>query len=567
MSDILSISDVSIAFGAETAAIEVVKAASLTVAPGEFHAVVGESGSGKTMLARAALGLLPPGGRVSSGSIQFDDVNIVGLADKDLRKIRGRDIGMIFQDPLTSLNPAMRVGSQMGEAVMLHEKVSVKEARARAADMLDRVGIPDSSNALDRYPHEFSGGMRQRIMIASTLLMRPRLLIADEPTTALDAIVQSDIMALIRDITQDLGTAVLMISHDLGLVADRADRVTVMDAGQVVECGPVQDILIKPKHAKTRALLAALPHGTPKPPREQAEAPLLKVRDAHVTFKGRKAWPWSKSSETHAVCGVDLDLHAGETLAIVGASGSGKTTFGRAVMGLQPLTDGGMSFRDEDITARTTRRQRALCRNIQIVFQDPMGSLDPRMRVQDIVAEGLRHDPTLSRAEARTRAVAALSDCGLSSDFAKRFPHQLSGGQRQRVGIARALVMQPEIIVLDEPVSALDVTVQAQVLALLERLQKEHGLAYVFISHDLGVVASIADRVMVMQAGEVVEHGSAEQVFSAPHHPFTRRLLSILPELRPEGDGYRLVRRHTQLEPNRPFDFQQETQCPKTIAG
>ncbi|MCR9194488.1 MAG: ABC transporter ATP-binding protein [Hyphomonas sp.] len=557
---ILQMRDVTIAFGGREWPTDVVTSASLSVGAGEFHAIVGESGSGKTMLARAALGLLPPGGRVRAGSITFDGTELVGLGSRSIRALRGKKMGMVFQDPLTSLNPSMRIGAQMCEATMLHEKLSVKDAQDRAIDMLARVGIPHGARALGCYPHEFSGGMRQRIMIASTLLLKPQLLIADEPTTALDAIVQADIMDLIRDVTRDLGTAVLMISHDLGLVADRADRVSVMDAGVIVEAGPVDDILIEPRHAKTKALLAALPQGEVKPPQSAQVAPLLHVTGAHVSFAGRKPWPWAKAPHTHALRDVDITLCPGETLAIVGASGSGKTTLGRAIAGLQDLTSGRIQFGDADITHPLASRRRELAREIQIVFQDPMGSLDPRVRVGDSVAEGLRHTKTLSRADRRKKALTTLTACGLDEDFAARFPHQLSGGQRQRVGIARALIMQPKIIVLDEPVSALDVTVQAQVLDLLERLQRDHDLSYIFISHDLGVVESIANRVMVMEDGIVVEEGHAAEVFRAPQHPFTCRLLSILPELKPQGRGYRLVRRQTHLDP---ATRREESPCPQ----
>lgn len=544
---LLSIDDLSIAFGS----IDVVRNVSLRIAPWEFHAVVGESGSGKTMIARAVLGLLPPGGALCSGAIRFEDRDLARLDARALRAVRGRRIGMVFQDPMTSLNPALRIGVQMAEALRLHFGTSRREAREQAEDMLERVAIPDPRRCLERYPHEFSGGMRQRIMLASVLLPRPRLLVADEPTTALDAIVQAELLDIMRAVTADLGTAVLFISHNLGIVADRADRVSVMHHGDLVDQGAAADMLMRPRHPKTRALLNALPSAAKRRPAPAADKrTLLSVRDLHVTFGADRVWPWFRTPSVKAVRGVDLELREGETLALVGASGSGKTTVGRALMGLVPVTGGTIRFQGRPIQDADAKRRRALARQVQIVFQDPMSSLDPRMRLQDIVAEGLRHDDAVDRVQARRRAHEALEACGMDHRFFRRFPHQLSGGQRQRVGIARALVLRPKILVLDEPVSALDMTVQAQTLDLLMDLKQTFGLSFLMISHDLGVVEQVADRVAVMVNGQVVEHGTRADIFERPKHPFTRRLLSTLPELKPEGDGYVLVRR--------PHDTQRE---------
>lgn len=537
---ILDIAGLNISFDRNRT--RVVSDVSLRVAPGAFHAIVGESGSGKTMVARAVLGLLPPGGAVTSGRISLSGQDLAQLPAKELRKVRGGEVGLIFQDPLTSLNPALRIGRQLTEGLLLHRGVSGAEARDRAANMLCRVGISDARAALTRYPHEFSGGMRQRIMIASALLPGAKLIIADEPTTALDALVQAEVMALLRDITQEFQTAVLFISHDLGLVSDRADEVTVLDSGAVVDQGATELVLKNPRHPLTKALLEALPKGalrhTPK-----TTTPVLEISGLEVTFTGRRRWPWIAPPQTQAVRGVDLILHQGECLALVGASGSGKTTVGRAIMGLSPAAAGTILFEGRDITYADAATRRMLARRIQIVFQDPMSSLNPRLRLVDIVAEGLRYDPSLSVGQACQKAIAALGECGLDASFARRFPHQLSGGQRQRVGIARALVMEPEILVLDEPVSALDVTVQAQILRLLSDLKEQRGLSFLFISHDLGVIEEMADTIAVMAQGLIVEIGPAKDVLHAPSHDFTRRLLSILPELRKDGDGYSLVRR------------------------
>ncbi|MBK0329039.1 ABC transporter ATP-binding protein [Rhodobacteraceae bacterium F11138] len=538
---ICDISDISICFG--KAGVPVVDRANLQIAPGEFHAIVGESGSGKTMLARSILGLLPAGGRITGGKILFDGQDLTGLTSAAMRKVRGKKIGMIFQDPLTSLNPALRIGTQMGEALRLHSGMTREEARNHAWKLLDRVGIPDARRALDRYPHEFSGGMRQRIMIASTLLPRPQLLIADEPTTALDTIVQANVMEVLKETTAEFGISVLFISHDLGLVAHRADRVTVMDHGKIIEQGGYEDVLFAPEHDKTKALLAAIPQGQAKPEDSTQRDTLLEVRDAVVEFRGRRSLLWRKPAATRALDSVSLNLKRGETLAIIGASGSGKTTLGRAILGLTPLDSGTIRLNGVNISDLPRAEHRKRTRNLQIVFQDPVSALDPRMRVLDLVMESLRHNPELSRKVKETRTTEALRDCGLDDDLHQRLPHQLSGGQRQRVAIARALVARPEVIVLDEPVSALDVTVQEQVLRLLERLKKDHELSYIFISHDIGVVEDIADRVLIMVGGKIVEQGSAEKVFNTPRHDFTRKLISVLPELREVDGRFQLIYR------------------------
>ncbi len=537
MSPVLLIENVSVAFGAA----RVVSDVSLQVVPGAFHAIVGESGSGKTMLARACLGLLPAGGRVTAGRILLKGDDVTAMLPEDLRRIRGRGMGMIFQDPMISLNPAMRVGAQMVEGLRL-DGVAPAEGRDRARALLDRVGIPCPAEALERFPHEFSGGMRQRIMIASVLLRRPALVIADEPTTALDVIVQAEVLDLLAEAAAEEGAAVLLVTHDLGVVADRADTVTVMHHGEVVDGGETARVMLRPSHPQTRALLEALPERRPLA-RTPASSVLLTVRDLHVAFPGRRRWPWSHPAPVEAVRGVDLDIAPGETLGLVGGSGSGKTTLGRAVLGLVATSAGTVVWDGEDITHAAPASRRALAREMQIVFQDPMSSLDPRMRLDAIVAEGLRHRPHMAREEARARARTALEECGLGTEFARRFPHQLSDGQRQRVAIARALVLDPRLLVLDEPVSALDVTVQARILRLLADIARRRSLAMLFVTHDLGVVEQVADRVAVMHEGRIVETGPTSEIFDAPRHEYTKALLSMVPELERDGAGYRIRRR------------------------
>ncbi|MCX7561905.1 ABC transporter ATP-binding protein [Sulfitobacter sp. F26204] len=539
-----TISNLTIAFG--TMGEPVVDAASLRIAPGEFHAIVGESGSGKTMLARSILGLLPSGGRIVAGQVDFDGRNITQLSPESMRKIRGKEIGMIFQDPMGSLNPALRIGTQMSEALRLHSGLDRCMARDQAERLLDQVGIRHPRRALDQFPHEFSGGMRQRIMIASTLLPGPKLLIADEPTTALDTIAQANVMEILTKVTVESGVAVLFISHDLGLVAHRADTVTVMDKARVIEQGSYEEVLLNPRTEKTKALLAAVPQGTAKPEDSRPRETLLEVRSAQIEFRGRRKLPWLRPAITRAVDNVSFDLRKGETLAVIGASGSGKTTLGRAILGLVPLSAGEVRLSGDKVSGLGRKEFRTKTQGIQIVFQDPIGALDPRMRVLDLVAESLRHHQNLSRQNKRDRSCETLEECGLGKGLHQRFPHQLSGGQRQRVAIARALVSRPDIIVLDEPVSALDVTVQEQILQLLDRLKAQHGLSYIFISHDIGVVEDIADRVIIMIDGKIVERGSAHAVFNSPKHEFTRQLLSVLPELREVDGRFQLVYRdHT----------------------
>jgi peptide/nickel transport system ATP-binding protein len=525
-----------------------VEGASLTIAQGEVHAVVGESGSGKTLLARSVLRLLPPAIH-ATGRILLDGRDLLGLAPEKLRRIRGKSIGMVFQEPMVSLNPSLRIGEQMAEALRIHTGADEAEIRRRSIEMLERIRMREPAQALRAYPHEFSGGMRQRIMLASVMLMKPRLLIADEPTTALDALIQREVLDLMVEITRDLGTAVLLITHDLGLVGSYAGSVTVMQKGRIVEQGDAGQVFAYPKEPYTRALLGALPKA--RCGDEPAEAtPLLQVSDLSVNYPAKGKWPWSRPAPLRAVESVSFEVAAGETLAVVGESGSGKTTLGRALLRLKEPHSGKVLFGGEDVLAARGAELRRLRRDMQIIFQDPASSLDPRMRVGAIVAEGLRHALELDEAARRARLLETLEEIGLGKDFERRFPHELSGGQRQRVSIGRAIIMRPKLIVADEPVSALDVTIQAQILKLLKSLQAAHGFAYVFISHDLGVVEHMADRVVVMYRGRIVEAGPREQVFARPRHSYTRKLLAASPRI--AGDletGYHVLRRELPDEP------------------
>ena len=534
----------------ELRGVRLVHDVSLEVGAGHIHAVVGESGSGKTLLARSILGLLPPGMRIAAGRIAFEGRDLARLAHAELRLIRGKSIGMVFQEPMVSLNPCIRIGEQMAEALRIHTRHSEQEIRRMSIAMLERIRLRDPVAALRAYPHEFSGGMRQRIMLASVLLMRPRLLIADEPTTALDALIQKEVLDIMVELTRELGTAVLLITHDLGLVGRYAQDVTVMRKGLVVEAGAVADVLAAPREAYTRELLAAVPKAGAAPASREAAAPLLEVGGLTVAFPGKRRWPWSPRTEHVAVDAASFSVDVGETVALVGESGSGKTTLGRALLRLKEARAGRVLYRGEDVLGASAARMRDLRREMQIVFQDPASSLDPRMRVRELVGEGLRHAGPMTGRQRRERVDATLQEIGLGEGFAERFPHELSGGQRQRVAIGRAIVLGPKLIVADEPVSALDVTIQAQIVRLLKRLQAEHGFAYVFISHDLGVVEEIASRVAVMLRGHIVELAPRVRFYDRPGHPYSRRLLNASVEVRGDAEaGYAIFPRRVAEAP------------------
>ena len=513
----------------------------LDMAPAEITGVVGESGSGKTILARTLLGLLPPGFRLRARTLSLGGLDLAGLPEKGFRAIRGRDVGMIFQEPMVSLNPALTIGTQMTEAVRLHQRLGRAEARERAEAMLERVRIRDAARALDRFPHEFSGGMRQRIMLASVLMTRPKLLIADEPTTALDVVVQREVLDLLREVTAELGTAVLLITHDLGIVARYADRVTVLKRGDCLEAGTTGEVLMRPRHPYTRGLLGALPRRAVLPA-PKAGPPLLSVEGLRVGY-GRPL-PWRRAAAPMVLRDVSFSLRRGETLAVVGESGSGKTTLGRSLVRLVDPAGGEVRFDGVDLRRVAGGALRAVRPRLQMVFQDPASSLDPRFTVGGLVGEGLTLRRDVTALERAARVAAALEEVGLPADWAERRPHQLSGGQRQRVSIARALVLDPDLLVLDEPVSALDMTVQAQVLDLLAGLQERRGLSYLFITHDLRVVDRLAHRILVLYRGAVVESGPRDAVLDRPAHPYTRQLLSASPELAQDAGGvYRIAER------------------------
>jgi microcin C transport system ATP-binding protein len=523
---LLSVRDLSVAFhqgGQETLAVERV---SFDIAPGEVMALVGESGSGKSVTANSILKLLPyPSASHPSGEILFQGQDLLTVDEPALRKVRGNDITMIFQEPMTSLNPLHTIEQQVSEILELHQAMTGTTARDRVIELLRQVGIREPEKRLKAYPHELSGGQRQRVMIAMALANRPKLLIADEPTTALDVTVQAQILELLKKLQMDYGMSILFITHDLGIVRRFADKVCVMTKGQIVERGPVEDVFESPQHEYTRHLLASEPRGEP-PLADPSRPVVMQGEDIKVWFPIKAGFLRRVVDHVKAVDGIDVTLRAGETVGVVGESGSGKTTLGLALARLIS-SQGRISFVGSDIGAYNFKQMRPLRDRLQVVFQDPYGSLSPRMSVGEIIAEGLKvHQPSLSAAE-RDRAVAeALEEVGLDPATRWRYPHEFSGGQRQRIAIARAMVLKPRFVMLDEPTSALDMTVQAQVVDLLRDLQKKHDLAYLFISHDLKVVKALANHVIVMRGGKVMEEGPSAEIFREPRNDYTKALMA-----------------------------------------
>ena len=532
---LLVVSDLSASF----AGIPAVKGISFSMGRGETMALVGESGSGKSVTALSILQLLPyPRATHPSGSITFDGTEMVGADERTLRQIRGNRISMIFQEPMTSLNPLHNIEKQIGEVLLLHKGLRGGKARARILELLDLVGIPDPSSRLKALPHELSGGQRQRVMIAMALANEPELLIADEPTTALDVTIQAQILELLQDLQNKLGMGLLLITHDLQIVQKMAQNVCVMKDGEIVERGTGHGLFENPQHPYTQKLLAAVPSGN-APALPENAADLLETSNIQVRFPiGRKGLLGRPESYLDAVDHISLTLKQGETLGIVGESGSGKTTLAMAILRLLK-SNGEIRFGGKDVRKFAGADLRTLRRDMQVVFQDPFGSLSPRMSISQIVGEGLEiHEPDLTPAERQARISEALSEVDLPQNAMDRYPHEFSGGQRQRISIARALVLKPRFMVLDEPTSALDMSVQAQIVELLRDLQARHKMAYLFISHDLRVVRALSHRVMVMQGGKLVESGAAADVFDHPQQPYTKALLAAALDLRAAGTDF-----------------------------
>ncbi len=533
---LLEVRNLHVEFHTSFGTIRAVDGISYTVDRGETLAILGESGSGKSVGAAAILNLIDtPPGYITDGQIYYKGRDLLTMSAEARREINGRQIAMIFQDTLAHLNPVYSVGWQIAETFRAHNQCAPKEADARAVELLQRVGIPDPGLRAGQYPHQFSGGQRQRVMIAMALALEPDLLIADEPTTALDVTVQAQILDLLKRLQIEEGMGLVLITHDLGVAADMADRVAVMHAGKIVEQGPAVRIFGDPQHPYTRRLMTSIP-GQAKDSGHQAtiashDALLLEVRDLAKHYEVTSGLLRRRSGQmTRAVDGVSFGLAAGETLGVVGESGSGKSTLGRVILRLEDPTRGSVVYRGRDVFTMGPADLRVFRRKVQVVFQDPYSSLNPRMNVATIVSEPWAiHRNILPKRLWADGVVDLLEKVGLKADHARRYPHQFSGGQRQRIAIARALALGPELIICDEAVSALDVSVQAQVIALLAQLRDEMGLAYIFIAHDLHVVEHFADRVLVMQAGRVVEQGSSQQIFESPEHPYTRDLLAASP--------------------------------------
>ena len=521
---LLDVQDLAVSFVTRNGTNKAVDGISFSVELGKITAIIGESGSGKSVACYSLLGLVPmPPGRIDGGRALFEGRDLLKLEETELRRIRGRDIAMIFQDPMTCLNPYMTIGKQLMEPLLYHRKVTTAQARARALELLAEVGIRDPESTIDNFPHEFSGGMRQRVMIAMALINEPKLLIADEPTTALDVTIQAQILKLIAELQHKRDIGVIFISHDLAVVADIADTIVVMKQGQIVETGNREGIFRNARHPYTQKLLAAIPTDS-KPPRPGTAEPLIQVQNLCTWFsqgKGREP--------VRAVNDVSFDINRGEVLGLVGESGSGKSTIGRSILRLVPVTSGAVRFDGTDLTALEGRELKTMRRRMQMIFQDPFASLNPRMTVYDTLAEPLLLHGIETRKSVAQGVLKLMDDVGLARAFVRKYPHEFSGGQRQRIAIGRALATRPEFVVADEPVSALDVTIQAQILDLMQQLSREYGLTMLFVSHDLAVVRHLADRILVLYKGEVVEQGTGDELFERPRQAYTRQLLQSIP--------------------------------------
>lgn len=538
---VLSFKDLDVRFGTEFGSVHAVKGISLEVNPGEVLALVGESGSGKSVTSMTALGLLP-GNATVSGEITVAGKKVHSLSDKALRRIRGNDVAMVFQEPMTALNPVLTIGTQLTEALELHRVAFGYEADARAIELLRMVGIPEPERRLKQYPHELSGGQRQRVVIAMALSCNPKVIIADEPTTALDVTVQAEILDLLRSLKDQLNTGILLITHNMGVVADMADRVAVMFRGDVVETGAAREVLTNPQHEYTKGLLSAVPHLGQRAGADvlsQSEAPeVLRIDNLVVEYERLGKPPF------RAVDDVSFSVLPGEIVGLVGESGSGKSTIARAALGLIPAEAGSIAIQGEDMTAMSRRELKALRRRIGVVFQDPASSLNPRLPIGDCIAEPMEVHKVGDKASRRAKIYELLDAVELPRDVANRYPHELSGGQRQRVSIARALTLEPEFLVADEPTSALDVSVQAAVLEMFTALQERYEFGCLFVSHDLAVIDALADRVVVLKDGKIVEQGYREQVLKDPQQEYTKRLLMAAPVPDPDEQLARRLARY-----------------------
>jgi|SRR6185312_8073373 microcin C transport system ATP-binding protein len=522
---LIDVRNLSVAFGEGADTKRVVDEVSFTVGNGETVALVGESGSGKTVSAMSILRLLPNSAAHPTGEILFEGKDILKANEAQLRAIRGRRISIIFQEPMTTLNPLHTIEKQVGEIIKLHQKVSDQATRTRVIELLTKVGIRDAEKRLGAYPHQLSGGQRQRVMIAIALANEPDLLIADEPTTALDVTIQAQILELLKSLQKEMGMAMLLITHDLGIVRHMADRVYVMQNGEIVETGNAEEVFTSPKHPYTRHLLEAEPKGSP--PSTNLSAPVVvETDDLKVWFPIKHGFLQRTVDYVKAVDGLSMKLRAGETLGVVGESGSGKTTLGLAILRLLS-SKGPIAYVGKRIDGLTNKQMRPLRKEMQVVFQDPYGSLSPRLTIEQIIEEGLLiQNPELDEGQRRSRVAAALTEVGLDPEARDRYPHEFSGGQRQRIAVARAMVLEPKFVMLDEPTSALDMSVQAQIVDLLRDLQTKHDLAYLFISHDLKVVRALCNYVIVMKNGKVVEEGPARDIFESPKEDYTKALLA-----------------------------------------
>ncbi len=536
---LLEVNNLHVTFGAGETAVRAVDGIDFKIEPGETFVLLGESGCGKSVTALSILRLLPPAGRIIGGRVLFEGKNLFELPEYAMRDVRGGHIAMIFQEPQTSLNPVLTAGQQIGETLQRHKGLKGKKQRERSIELLNAVGIPEPERRIDEYPHQFSGGMKQRIMIAMALAGEPSLLIADEPTTALDVTIQAQILKLMQDLQQQMGMAILFITHDLGVASEIADHVAVMNTGKIVETNTRDNFFMAPQHEYSKHLFKMIPG---KAMRESEgdtraagadESPLLKVNDLKVHYPIRKGLFKRVTGHVRAVDDVSIEIHRGETVAMVGESGSGKTTFGKGILQLIKPTNGKVLFEGTELTGLDEKDMRKRRADIQVVFQDPYSSMNPRMRVADIIMEGMiAQNIGKDKADRLQRVDKLLDQVGLKPEHKFRYPHEFSGGQRQRICIARALAVEPKLIVCDEPTSALDVSVQAQILHLLKKLQADLGLAYLFITHNISVVEYLAHHVAVMYEGKIVEQGSVDAVLYNPQHPYTQKLLSAVPRIK-----------------------------------